>query len=196
MYEAYCAACTYMSEVLDCGKYYCSVQGEDRKASDPKCYNFCEAYSRSNSARENMYNNSNATSGCYLTTIMCHILKFPDDNYYLNTLRSFRDNIMKQDPKYYPLLFMYDTIGPVIAYELSNDKDNKLIANTFFTRYITKAVNAIEEEKYETAINIYQAMSSELAKKYHLNIDLITPHKLDDIDINLLGHARIKKRID
>ena len=189
MYEDFCAACTYMGENVDCGKYWCEVKGEDRLACDPKCYRFCEAYGRSNNARENMYIISkNSGSSCYLTTIMCVILNYKDDNYYLNTLRSFRDNVMKKDPKYFPLLITYDTIGPIISYELMKDKDKKEIATAFFNNYITKSVMAIEENKYETAINIYKAMTYELAIKYHLNLDLITPPKLDDIDIKSLGH--------
>ncbi len=195
MYEDFCAACTYMGENVDCGKYWCEVKGEDRLACDPKCYRFCEAYRRSNSARENMYNNSkNSGSSCYLTTIMCVILNYKDDNYYLNTLRSFRDNVMKKDPKYFPLLITYDTIGPIISYELMKDKDKKEIATAFFNNYITKSVLAIEENKPNTAINIYKAMTYELAKKYHLNIDLLSPPKLDDIDMNSLGHAKVKER--
>jgi len=95
-YEDYCAACTYLSERSDYnGTYYCERKGEDIYASDAKCYNFCEAYSRSNSSRENMYENSasHTGSGCYLTTIMCQILGYPDNNYYLDTLRKFRTDI-------------------------------------------------------------------------------------------------------
>ena len=190
-YEAYCAACTYMGETLDCGKYWCEKKGEDRKACDPKCSSFCEAYSRSNSARENMYNNS-SSSDCYLTTIMCKLLNYSDDNYYLNTLRGFRDNFMKQNPKYFPLLLMYDFVGPMISYELEKDPNGKVIANTFFNRYITKSVTAIEEGKNETAINIYKAMTEELANNYHINIGLITP-EVKNIDMNTLGHARTRK---
>jgi len=47
-YEQYCAACTYMGEREDLGKYYCPKKGDWLYASDPKCRNFCEADSRSN----------------------------------------------------------------------------------------------------------------------------------------------------
>ena len=155
-YESYCAACTYMSE-RGSGKYWCERKGEDRYASDPKCYNFCEAYSRSNYARENMYESSrnSSSSGCYLTTIMCKILKYPDNNYYLNTLRKFRDEVMKPNPKYIPLLLTYDNIGPMIANSLEHDSAKKEIAYTFFTHYITQAVNAIENKKYETVYKLF-----------------------------------------
>jgi len=192
-YEAYCAACTYMGETADCGKYWCEKKGEDRKANDPKCSSFCEAYGRSNSARENMYNNSNS-SGCYLTTIMCKLLNYPDDNYYLNTLREFRDNVMKTNPKYFPLLLMYDFVGPMISYELEKDPNGKAIAMTFFSNYITKSVAAIEEGKNETAINIYKAMTKGLANNYHINTDLITP-EVTTININTLGHGKVRKLI-
>ena len=152
-YEAYCAACTYMGERADYnGKYYCENKGEDRLACDPKCYSFCEAYSRSNYARGNMYDNSlnhSGSSGCYLTTIMCKLLGYPDNNYYLNTLRNFRDNVMKTNPKYIPLLLTYDFVGPMISYELEKDPNGKEISKVFFDKYITKSVEAIEEKKYE-----------------------------------------------
>ena len=192
----YCCACTYLSENADYnGKYWCSTKGEDHYACDPKCYSFCEAYSRSRSAMENMYDNSrsHAGSGCYLTTIMCKILNYPDNNYYLNTLRNFRDNTMKTNIKYIPLLLTYDIVGPMIAYNLENDKDREQIAITFFNNYITKSVGAIEEEKYVTAINIYKAMTEELANRYNINMNIIYPEQ-KDINYETLGHGKIRKR--
>ena len=197
MYEDYCAACTYLGECGDYnGKYWCSNKGEDHYASDSKCYSFCEAYSRSNSARENMYSYSDdhKSSGCYLTTIMCKLLNYPDNNYYLNILRMFRDNYMKQNPKYYPLLLTYDIVGPIVAYELEHDKDGKIIALNMFSRYITRAVCAIEEEKYDSAITIYTAMSDTLANRYNINTNIIKPD-MNSIDKKYLGHGKIRKII-
>ena len=194
-YEGNCAACTYMGENSNYeGKYWCSLKGEDRYACDSKCYSFCEAYARSNYSRSNMIENSRGHmgSGCYLTTIMCKILKYPDNNYYLNTLRSFRDNVMKTNPKYIPMLLTYDTVGPIISYNLSIDKDKYLIASTLFSKYIVKAVEAIEEEKYNVAISIYMAMTCELGRRYNTNIECIAPH-IDSINMESLGHARVKK---
>lgn len=190
-YESYCAACTYLGEKSDyTGKYYCEKKGEEHYATDPKCYSFCEAYSRSNSARSNMMDNSrnHASSGCYLTTIMCHLLGFEDNNYYLNTLRRFRDNVMQTNPNYLPLLLKYDVVGPVISEKLANDKDGKQIAEAFFNNYIGKAVMAIEENKNEVAINIYTAMTQALAEKYQVMIPVL---EVDTKNINpkSLGHG-------
>ena len=194
--EQYCASCTYIGERADSyGKYWCSKKGQDMLACEPKCYNWCEAYGRSTYARENMYENSrsHSSSGCYLTTVMCNILGYSDDNYYLQTLRTFRDTVMKQDVKYYPLLVTYDVIGPTIALNLSNDKDRKTIALTMLGRYITKAVDAINENRHKEAINIYIAMTNVLAQRYNINTSIITINP-ENIDINTLGHGKVRKR--
>lgn len=199
--ESYCAACTYLGENADYnGKYYCSKKG-DVYACDPKCYSFCEAYGRSNSARENMYDNSqkHQSSGCYLTTTMCNILNYPDDNYYLQTLRMFRDSILKTNINYIPLLLTYDIIGPQIADNLKQDKDNKIIATTLFTDYIKRAVDAIENNKIQEAVNIYIAMTTSLAERYNINTHIlyIEPKSinLETLDTTTLGHGRIKRKL-
>ena len=191
-YEQYCAACTYMKENGSGGKYWCERKGQDMPADTSRCYSFCEAYSRSNYTRENMIDCSkNAGSGCYLTTIMCKLLNYPDNNYYLNTLRKFRDEVMKTNPKYIPLLITYDTMGPMIAYELENDKHGKEIANTFFTHYIVPSVSAIEEGKNETAINIYKAMTFSLAEHYNIGQNMVT---YNNYDLETLGHGKVRRK--
>lgn len=196
--ESYCASCTYLGDRADySGKYWCSKKGQDMYACEPKCYNWCEAYGRSTYARENMYNNSRSHysgGGCYLTTVMCEILGFPDDNYYLQTLRTFRDTVLKQNIKYYPLLVTYDVIGPNIALQLSNDENKEQIATTMVNNYISKAVTAIEEKKHEEATNIYVAMTNALAEKYNINTSIITINP-EEIDFESLGHGRTKKRV-
>ena len=190
--EAYCASCTYLGENADYnGKYWCDRKGEARYACDARCYNWCEAYRRSDSSRKNMYENSSSHmgGGCYLTTAMCNILGFEDNNYYLHTLRMFRDTVLKKNRKYWGLLITYDTIGPMIAYNLMNDENKEEIATTLFNNYIEKTVSAIEECKNETAINIYTAMTNSLAERYNINSQIITINP-DEVDVNSLGHAR------
>lgn len=195
--EDYCAACTYLGENADSDrKYFCDKKGERVKACDPKCHRYIEAYSRSDSARQNMYNNSAQTGGCYLTTAMCNILGYEDDNYYLDTLRTFRDKTLKKDHKYIHLLLMYDVYGPLIANNLKNDPNNKYIATSLFNGYITKAVIAIENKKNSDAVNIYIAMTHTLAEKYNINMHTLfideESTKLKTINTHPLGRGRIK----
>lgn len=196
--ESYCASCTYLGERADYnGKYYCSKRG-DVYASDPRCYSYCEAYSRSTSARENMYDNSKGHQGggCYLTTAMCNILNYPDDNYYLQTLRTFRDNTLKTNINYIPLLIVYDTIGPIIAFNLQNDNKREEIASSLLNNYIQQAVIAIENNKTQDAVDIYYAMTTSLAKRYNINLSTLYINsndiKTDELDMKNLGHARTK----
>lgn len=196
--ESYCAACTYLGERADySGKYWCSSKGENHYASDPKCYSFCEAYSRSNSARENMYSNSASHSGggCYITTMVCEILGYKDNNYYLQTLRNFRDNKMKPNINYIPLLMTYDVVGPKIANNLKYDYNNKDLANYFFDNYIVRSVEAIEENRDAEAIQLYTRMTNLLINFYNIDINNIVMPNVNEIDMNSLGHGRVRRRV-
>lgn len=211
--ESYCASCSWLGEDANYeGKYFCEDKGERRYACDSKCYNWLEAYERSDYSRRNMYDYSHShlgisdSVGCYLTTAMSNILGYEDNNYYLETLRKFRDETLKKDYVYIPLLLMYDVIGPQIAYELNKDPNKKSIAKMLFddpkAGYIQKAVIAIEENKIQDAIEIYVAMTQSLAKRYNINTNVLHIHpesiNPDTIDINTLGHgkSRIKRKLE
>lgn len=159
---------------------------------------YCEAYRSNTYAIENMYENSKShtsNGGCYLTTVMCTILGYPDNNYYLETLRQFRDTVLKPDPKYFYLLLMYDIAGPAIAYNLSLDENREKIAKFMFSNYIIKAVNAIEENKTSEATNIYVAMTKSLARRYSVDTKYFTEINPEEIDITTLGHGRTRKKV-
>ena len=190
----YCASCTYLGDRADCGKYWCDKKGKDVYATDSRCSSYCYGYSISTSSMENKYNVSvdASSSGCYLTTIMCKLLGYKDDNYYLDKLRYFRDNVMKNSGEYIPLLIIYDVVGPVISKKLESDIHGKEIAQVYFDKYITKSVAAIEEEKNKEAINIYIAMTDSLANRYGINTTFVKPD-IKDIDMQNLGHARVRK---
>ena len=183
-YENNCAACTYLNDNL-----WCEKKGESHSGSDRKCDSFCEAYGRSTSERENFYESS-PSSGCYLTTIMCQILKYPDDNHYLKTLRNFRDTIMQPDPNCLPLLLTYDIIGPSIAKKLALDPRRISIATAFFND-ISDAVSAIEEKDYDSAIDKYVTMTSNLAKNLGIDANFANIN-IANIDKTNLGHGKIR----
>ena len=192
--ENFCASCTYLGDSADCGKYWCERKGKDVYATDSKCSSYCYGYSKGEECMKNKYNVSAdaGSSGCYLTTMMCQLLGFEDDNYYLNKLRYFRDNVMKKSGEYIPLLIVYDVVGPIISKKLANDEYGEVIAKVYFDEYITKAVHAIEEEKNKEAINVYIAMTDSLAKRYGIDTTFVRPD-IKDIDMQSLGHARRRK---
>jgi len=191
-YEQYCAACTYMGECEDCGKYYCERKCDRLYATTPKCSSFCEAYSRSNYARENMISTSKSAqaSGCYITTMLCQKLNLSDNNYYLEKLRKFR-NDMKKNINDLPLLLTYDQIGPQIAEAIRNDECGEKISAAMFSHYIIPAVTAIENNKPQTAKDIYIIMTYKLADYYGINANIVTQ---ENVNQENLGHGRIRIR--
>ena len=196
--ESFCAACTYLGETVDYrGKYRCEKKGEDHYATDPKCNRFCEAYSRSTYARQNMYEKSKSSSGgsgCFITTALCNILGYDDNHYYLKTLRNFRDEVLKNDRKYWSVLITYDLIGPVIAANLWQDNNKVEIAETLLNNYISKVTNAIEAKNYNKAIEIYTGMTEILIEKYGItyNPEIISLEQDKITDPKTLGHGRKK----
>ena len=171
-YEAYCASCTWMNENQNSRKYFCNMKGDWRYANDPKCGNYCEAYSRSDSGRENMYRYS---SGYYRTTAILNIIRALDNNYQIHTLGDFIENTLRKDMQYFPLLVAYEIIGPQIAERLQEDPNKIKIATTMFYQYIKPTIKAIEENKTEDAINIYKTMTIELAKRYNIDTNIVLP---------------------
>ncbi|MDO4963434.1 MAG: hypothetical protein Q4E75_05020 [bacterium] len=193
----YCAHCTYLK--LDTGdyngKFYCDKKGEWHLATDVECYRFCRAYSRDDNSIKNAieYSNSHSSSGCYLTTMICDILKLDDNNMYLNTLRGFRKNILQKDDKYKAMLVEYDIIGPKISEALKNDPLKEKIALVNFENYIKKIKVLIDNKENENAINLYKQMTNNLKVFYNIN-DNVTTLQIDNADIKASGHGIYKQK--
>lgn len=132
-------------------------------------------------------------SNCYLTTAMCSILKFDDNCKYLNTLRTFRDNYMKHEPMYLPLLIEYDVVGPLISNNLNNDINKTEIATKMLNHYIIPAVICIEAQDYDQAIDIYTTMTKNLVNYYNIPFIQIPKLNEDTIDMSTLGKARVRE---
>ena len=127
-----------------------------------------------------------SSSTCYLTTAMCEILNEPDNCYVLETLRSFRDNVMKNDENCTPLLEEYDVIGPQICKKLYQDEQKEVIARSMLYLRIYPAINAIKNEKYDDAIEIYKDMTELLKEKYNVKYECTkttTQHKTKKLNL-------------
>lgn len=191
---AVCAECTYLNlnEERDYGKYLCEKKYEPHLATDPSCGSYCPDYNRDRYTINNAIDNSKShtSGGCYLTTILCNILGLPDNNEYLETMRSFRDNVLQKDEKYKSLLVEYDIIGPKIAEAIKNDPLQQKVAKLFFERDIVPITNLIKSNKDEEAINAYYLMTSTLSNFYGINKFNISIKQIDNYDIKQAGHGR------
>jgi hypothetical protein len=122
-------------------------------------------------------------SGCYITTAICEILEFDDDNIYLNTLRNFRDNYMIKDENLKKILIQYDIIGPMISYNLENDNHKRTKSLMLLELYIKPIVNHINNQQYVDAIIMYEKMTNELLNGYNIKQNEIN----DDVDTTNIG---------
>ena len=197
-----CGECTYLNigpgkgDLY--GKFPCEKKWENHLATDPECDRFCKAYNRDYNSIQNAYiysNNHSSSSGCYLTTMLCNILKMPDDNIYLETMRKFRNNILQKEDKYKSILVEYDIVGPKIATALSNDPQKELIAEKCFNTYIPTIIYNINNKNYDNAIFFYKTMTNFLKSFYGLGTINVTTLELENIDIKESGHGiyKIKK---
>ncbi len=147
----------------DKNKAWCSERREYVNPSDRAC---------SNQFRNDDSKNPPSSGSCYLTTIVCEILGFSDDCDTLTTLRNFRENVMKKDEKYRPLLCEYDIVGPMIADGIRNSLKSYDFSKFLYESYLTGIVEVVKEEKNELAVIMYSYMVGSLKKIFGLeNID-------------------------
>lgn len=197
---AICAECTYLdiSDGNSYGQFWCDKKSERHLATDIECGYFCKAYSRYSSSINNAIefsNNHNTNSGCYLTTMLCNILKMDDNNIYLETMRTFRNDILQKNEKYKKLLVEYDIIGPKIANTLNNDPLKEKIANMYFFNYILIIKSFIDNKKYDEAIKNYIEMTNKLKNFYGITEYNVSIEQINNADINKSGHGKYIKKI-
>ena len=185
---ANCSECTYLNpnDPDLYGRYWCEKKLERVHAFQSECSRFCRDYGRSSNVSNSYerYSKDNSSDPCYLTTMMCSILKMDDNNPFLNTMRSFRKNVLQKDEKYKGLLVEYDIIGPIIAANLEDDPLRYQISANAFYNYIKPITKLIKNNKNEEAINCYTEMTTRLKSFYSVDTT---------IDINVIECADIKE---
>ena len=193
-----CGSCTYLDlSTGNCyGKYYCNKKWDRHLATDTACSSYTKAYSRSNSSINNAvdFSNSKTSSNCYITTLLCGLLSLNDSNYYINILRSFRNNYLRYNQEYNHLLVEYDIVGPLICKNLIIDKNNRLIAAKLFYNYINPIVSLIEDKMFVDAIVRYTMMVDKLKNLYGIN-RVVTDCEIINSDISLSGHGKYEKKL-
>ena len=161
-------------------EHYCSKKGKYLKPTTSACSSFVK-----NNAKEGYQR-----AGCYITTIVCNILGYPDDCNLLVTLKDFRENYLKQNSEYLPLLIEYDQIGPIISDSIVNDPDAKITAIENTRNFLIPCVEAIKAGNLDKAIEIYKSLVLLLKLKYAL---LRTPIDYTISEpLEILGKGRIR----
>lgn len=102
-------------------------------------------------------------------------------------MREFRDKTLLGSPDYLPLLWEYDTVGPMISDAIKNDPCKEKIAIKYFSEYIEPIVRMLETGQPLTAISKYKEMVYSLKEFYE-----IEPVKYDD-SFNVTGKGYLKR---
>ena len=135
------------------------------------------------------HSKSDSSSGCYITTMICDILGYEDTCDSLETLRSFRNNVLQKDPKYAGLLYEYDTVGPKIAKELK--KEDKDFVLDLYEGFIVPIVSDIKEKRNHEAVSRYVFMTKALEETYGISFEKKAPLTYD---YQKGGHGVCKKK--
>lgn len=102
-----------------------------------------------------------AFGGCFLTTAAVDVTGEADNGDTLQTLRWFRDNIMRARPDWSADVDEYYRVAPAIVERLNGDKATY---ERLMDEHIRPAVKAIKAGKYEQAYRVYRAMVDDLQK--------------------------------
>ena len=187
-----CGSCSHLNpndKASGGYKYWCSYQRAYYPLDDSVCSHY--DYDKSRDFDE-LYRQDNP-SGCYITTIMCDILKYSDNDPRLNVLRRFRDEVLQKDKKYANILWEYDVIGPMIAKSLKEEKEEvaREICLNLYHKYLTYMITYIETNNYDKAVLKYTEMVNLLKNTYGLNnIDINSLNK-NEYDFSKGGHGHI-----
>lgn len=176
------------------GDYWCDKKNEQ---IDSDIYSrYCRGYSYDECP---IYKQSDYSSGCFLTTIVCDILKRDDHDSVLNTMRGFRDNVLQKDQKYFNILKDYDYIGPLLAYKLSQDSKREMIASKIYDYSLTRIAVQINKQNYEQAVTLYQAMTLFFIDHYgfreNYEENRNTEYEIREFDPQTAGHGILQKKI-
>ena len=150
-----CADCAKLNlnDQNSYGEYWCGERRTYYPGSDSICSYFV---------------NRNG-DGCFITTIVVECLGYDDYCKYLETLRGFRDDVMKKDPVQYGLILdEYDKVGPVIAAAISNDPQRVNLAKELLEKYIKPVCLFVDKGKQKAAVDLYKEMVIELQGRYKM----------------------------
>lgn len=163
----------YPWECLDCS--YLDLH--DTKWGDAWCKYYRRYVDPGSRSCDHLVKKNGGSGGCYLTTCMCNILGYDDHCITLDSLRSFRDNYMKNNPECIPLLEDYDVVGPLVCDKMLEDENKTRTAHIMLCEYITPAINSINDNDYETTIEIYKKMTLDLMDHYEIDDSILSFNK-------------------
>lgn len=116
----------------------------------------------------NPRNKGEEDSNCFITTACVHHYNLPDNCYQLQTLRSFRDNYLKDQKGGSDLILLYYSVAPALVKLLNRHPDKERLFRNIF-KQINTACALIEIKENAKAKKLYVKVVSNLVKHFQLN---------------------------
>lgn len=164
-------------------RYWCKEKRRYVEPTNSACYNFLEDRSKTQ-------NGGYQQSGCYITTIVVNILGYSDNCELLTTLRNFRDNTLKINPEYIPMLIEYDRIGPIISKYLQIQNNQKFCLE-LVQNFLIPCTKSIQEDNVEDSVKTYKNMVMYLKEIFEIP-ELVINTSID-YNVETLGKGRIRQ---
>ena len=153
---------------------YCPVRRQYYEVDSIGCFEYENSHMSAMACRtENErgiqnWKQKTGNNDCFVTTVVCKILKKEDQCLELETLRYLRDHYMLKEKRYLKPLLEYYKVGPMISNCLLEEKNVQEKASLLYFLFIEPAVSFILQGHYEEASNLYMEMITHLKKLYHL----------------------------
>jgi hypothetical protein len=102
---------------------------------------------------------------CYITSAVCDTMNKPEDCYELTAFRAFRDTYMQSTSKRRKLVTQYYELAPIIVTYINLCTDRKTYYDWIWNKYLSRCLEAIEDNKYRVCEKNYIKMVNDLKKK-------------------------------
>lgn len=102
--------------------------------------------------------------GCFLTTAITDATGGGDKDPMLETMRSFRDGVMRKDPKLSGLVDKYYEVAPAVVAAIDKRPDAKQVYSTLREHYLQPGVAAVNRGDTEEALRYYSEMMAHVGQ--------------------------------
>jgi len=167
-------------------KYYCNEMRRYVEPTDRACRYY--SYDKNHNQKDD---GGFKQSGCSFSMIVRDILGFSDNCELLNLLRSFRENILKKNKQYIPILLEYDQISPMICEKIEEHDNKYRFSLEFLQNFLLPFGYAFKSNEIENALSIYQNMFGFLKSTFGFND--IQVNTAVEYNLETLGKGRIRQ---
>lgn len=116
---------------------------------------------------------------CFISSAVCSAMNKPDDCIELETLRWYRDQVLRELPGGLQAIREYEVLAPKIVAAIECQADANLHYDHICHTLVTSALIAIESGRYQDAFVLYRKGVLDLAEAFGLKLNNDEPANTD-----------------